>query len=94
MTIPVVATNPMNPFDPMYFKRSSCSTPDKYRIIAVFVIPNLNISMNAPDEIYKTHWPKISKGKLLVSSAKPAKPKKAIVIFPANDRKFASRVIL
>jgi hypothetical protein len=49
--------------------------------------------MNAPDEMYKTHWPNTSIGKLRAISAKPANPKKAIIIFPVSERKFASLVI-
>ena len=88
----MVAINPIKPFDPINLSRSLCSTPDRYLTIAVFVIPNLNISMKAPDEIYKTHCPKRSTGKVRASKAKPAKPKNALVIFPAKERKFASLV--
>jgi hypothetical protein len=88
-----VATNPIKPLDPMYLSRSFPSTPDKYLIMAVLVIPNLNISTNDPDEINSTHCPKTSKGKLRARSAKPAKPKNAMVRFPTKDRKLSSLTI-
>ncbi len=89
----MVAISPINPFEPTNFSLSSFATPERYRIMAVLVMPNRNISIKVPDEIYKTHCPKISTGKVLAKSAKPAKPKNAMVRFPANDRKLASFVI-
>ena len=62
-------------------------------MIAVLVIPKRNISIKVPEEIYSTHCPKTSTGKVLAIRANPAKPKKAMVRFPVRERKLASRVI-
>jgi hypothetical protein len=61
--------------------------------MAVLVIPNLNISINEPDDINSTHCPNTSIGKLRASKAKPANPKKAMVRLPASDRKLSSLII-
>jgi hypothetical protein len=90
--IPVVATRTIRRKDPTSFCHSSSTDPDRKRITAVVVIPNRNISTRAAEAIYNTQWPKTSGGKLRSRRAKPANPKREILIFPASDRKFASVV--
>ena len=89
----MVAIRPISPFEPIYLRRSETSAPDRYRIMAVFVIPNLNISMKVPEETKSTYWPNCSVGKLLASRAKPANPKADIERFPARERKLSSFII-
>lgn len=84
------ANKPISAFDPNSLIRSSLSTPEINLTIAVLVIPSLNISIKAKEEMNKTHFPNSSIGKLLASNANPEKPKKAIVRLPNNDRKLSS----
>ena len=85
-----VTTIPISAFDPINLVRSSQLTPERYLTIAVFVIPNLNISMKAYEAINKTHLPNSSIGKLRASRANPVKPNNAIVKLPVNERKLSS----
>ena len=88
-----VAIKPIRALDPINLLRSSLVNPERYLTMAVLVIPSLNISTKAKDAVNRTHLPNSSITKLLAKSANPANAKKAMVRFPARERKLSSRTI-